>query len=55
MLPGVSTRRFHSALFTVTVPPSVGDLKVPRSDRSASTTERTPSGYAQVHVARRAR
>ena len=26
MLPGASMRRFHSAFFTVTVPPSVGDV-----------------------------
>ncbi len=32
------------------MPPSVGALKLPRSDRSASTVERMPSGYAQVHV-----
>ena len=44
MLPGVSMRRFQSALFTVTVPPSVGDLKGPRTDRSAFTTDRMPSG-----------
>ena len=42
--PACRSRRFQSALFTVTVPPSVGALKLPRSDRSASTTERTPSG-----------
>ena len=50
MLPGVSMRRFTDALLTVTTPPSVGALKLPRSARSASTTERMPSGIPQVHV-----
>ena len=45
MLPGVSMRRVQTALLTVTMPPSVGAWTLPRTDRSASTTERTPSGY----------
>ena len=45
MPPGVSIGLVQTALFTVTVPPSVGALKLPCTDRSASTTDRTPSGY----------
>ena len=43
-LPEASTRRDHTELFTVTVPPSTGASNAPRSDRSASMTERKPSG-----------
>ena len=44
MFPGVSSRRVHTALLTVTVPPSVGARKFPRTDKSASTVDRIPSG-----------
>ena len=50
MLPGVSMRRVQSALFTVTVPPSVGAWTLPRSDEIGVDVERTPSGQPQVHV-----
>ena len=43
-LPDASTRRDHTELLTVTVPLRTGASNGPRSDRSASTTERNPSG-----------
>jgi hypothetical protein len=43
-LTDVSTRRCQIELRTVTVPPSTGLSNGPRNDKSASTSERKPSG-----------
>ena len=44
-LPPVSNFVVQTAFCTVTIPDSTGAVTRPVSDRSASTSERTPSGY----------